>query len=178
MADTVPTWGYRQGESRIFELPAANPVLPKGWYDSPAKVPDGDPGQGGEPAALASHPPPQASPPLPSIEEMEAFTYANLAEENRKLKERVAELEAWIAGAVPAEEPHPENPKEREPELPPVPGAEPSMREILDKADPAPPPDEIEVLRGRARELGIEVDQRWGAKRLHREIAYVLEDKQ
>lgn len=34
----VPTWGYKLGAARIFQLRIGEP-LPPGWYDSPAKVP-------------------------------------------------------------------------------------------------------------------------------------------
>lgn len=33
----VPTWGYKAGEARIFDLEAGE-SLPSGWVDSPAKV--------------------------------------------------------------------------------------------------------------------------------------------
>ena len=39
---TVPTWGYRDGEARLFELEPGAP-LPSGWADSPAKVADPEP---------------------------------------------------------------------------------------------------------------------------------------
>jgi hypothetical protein len=168
MTGTIPTWGYRQGASQIFELKPGED-LPKGWYDSPAKIPDGDPGQGGEPAGAASHPAPQASPPPPSIDEQERAEHARVLAENAALKARVAELEAHIAGAVPVEVP--------EQGLPPVPGAEPSMREILaNSGPPLEPEPDLDKLREEARQLGIQVDNRWGAKRLMREIAYVKDD--
>lgn len=36
MADEekFPAWGYRDGEAKVFD----DGVLPKGWFDSPAKV--------------------------------------------------------------------------------------------------------------------------------------------
>lgn len=168
MSATVPTWGYRQGESRIFELPHGG-ALPAGWYDSPAKIPAGGSGKGGGPAAAVSHPAPPAPPPPPSIEEQERAEYGRALAENAALKARLAELEAQLAGAVPLPLPQVAG-------LPQPPGSEPGLREILQNADPTPPPpslpEDIEALRERARALGIEVDTRWGAKRLQREIAY------
>jgi hypothetical protein len=171
---TIPTWGYHAKHgARIFDLPAHNPVLPEGWHDSPAKIPAGRPGKGGEPPVAASHPPPQASPPLTSIDDQEQAEHARVLAENATLKARVAELEAQLAGAVAVELPTGGG-------LPPVPGADPTIREILTNADPAPPPtslpEDVEALRERAKALGIEVDQRWGAKRLQREIAYRTEE--
>jgi hypothetical protein len=37
--------------------------------------------------------------------------------------------------------------------------------------DAEPDTDDIDALRAQAEELGIEVDKRWKAKRLHEEIA-------
>lgn len=37
--NTFPKWGYKDGESRIFDVDEAKPDLPKGWYESPADVP-------------------------------------------------------------------------------------------------------------------------------------------
>lgn len=39
MSETVRKWGYKKGESKIFELPADKAALPKGWYESPADIP-------------------------------------------------------------------------------------------------------------------------------------------
>ena len=42
-ADTVPTWGYRGDEAKIFDLKPGE-SLPDGWADSPAPhaAPDAD----------------------------------------------------------------------------------------------------------------------------------------
>jgi hypothetical protein len=162
MSDTIPTWGYCKGGSQIFELKPGE-GLPKGWYDSPAKIPaSAGPGEGGAPAVADSHPPQQVAPPLPSIEQQEAVAYAALLAENGELRARVAELEAQLADLA--------NPLMPEPGLPLAPGA--SMGEILAGAGPGLEPD-IEGLRARARELGVRVDNRWGVQRLQAEIAAV-----
>jgi hypothetical protein len=136
MTGTIPTWGYRQGSSQIFELKPGQ-SLPKGWYDSPARIPDGDPGQGGEDQGAASHPAPGSFPPPPSIDAAEMEELRRLLQEERArnatLAARVAELEDHIAGAVPLDVP--------EPGLPPAPGAEPSMRDILANSGPALEPE-------------------------------------
>lgn len=41
MSNTTPTWGYSKSEARIFDLKEGE-SLPKGYYDSPAKVPGSD----------------------------------------------------------------------------------------------------------------------------------------
>lgn len=36
---TIPTYGYRNGEARIFQLKPGE-MLPKGWRDTPAESTD------------------------------------------------------------------------------------------------------------------------------------------
>lgn len=109
MTHTIPTWGYRAGESRIFDLPADNPKLPEGWYDSPALIPTED---------LANLPPPPAPAPSPSVDEQEEAERRRAIEENQQLRARneelelrVIELEEQLAHAG-----QPESPDTREPE--------------------------------------------------------------
>jgi len=131
---SVPTWGYRKGESRIFDLPAGG-KLPPGWYDSPAKIPDGNPGQGGAPAVADLPPAPQVAPPPPSIrvQEMRELQrlLAEAVAETTGLKARVLELEAELTAVhqpfVEAAEGLP----------PPPAGAQPPIGEILSKVDAA-----------------------------------------
>lgn len=36
---TFPKWGYHPKEAaRIFEVEADNPILPEGWFESPADI--------------------------------------------------------------------------------------------------------------------------------------------
>jgi len=100
MSGLFETWGYRRGEARLFEL-SAGAQLPRGWYDSPARVPSDDLGPKGE-AQTAVVPTFAASPPsLPSIEQQEAVAYAELVAENVALKARVASLEESQSSPVP-----------------------------------------------------------------------------
>lgn len=39
---TIPTWGYKPGEGRIFELKPGE-KLPEGWLDTPQPAPDNSP---------------------------------------------------------------------------------------------------------------------------------------
>jgi hypothetical protein len=157
MTATVPTWGYRKGESRIFELPAGA-GLPEGWYDSPMRIPAAEPGTGGERQSGSPHPPSGVSPPpAATIDDQERAEYVRAVAENTLLKERIAELEARLA----LYEPEPQPPIG---DLPPPPaGEQPRIGEVLSNLD-------LGALRQRATELGIKVDMRWGAHRLQQEI--------
>lgn len=42
MSDTVPTWGYKGSEAKIFELKPGE-ALPSGWADRPGVAPQADP---------------------------------------------------------------------------------------------------------------------------------------
>ena len=149
----VPVWGYRQGESRIFELPADDPVLPEGWYDSPARVPrdakvPANAGAGKEGAQAAAS-------AAPSIAVQEAVERARLLEaENARLEARVAELEEQLSG----------EPFDAATDVPQPDGETP--REVVGQTMTTA----IDRLRQRAETLGIKVDMRWGAERLAREI--------
>jgi hypothetical protein len=163
---TVPTWGYRSGEQRIFELQEGQ-SLPEGWYDSPAKIPSDmqRAGTGGERPAAAPAASPAVSPP--TIDEQERAEHRRvlaendfLKRQNEALKARIGDLEAASAGVFL---PMPEGGG-----LPPPPaGEQPPIGEVLDRIGE---PD-LDTLRARAREMGIKVDNRWGVQRLASEIA-------
>lgn len=139
-------------------------------------------GWGQKPAPKPAAPQAAAAPEVKALEDAherhkhDAGVIENLMEENRQLQARVNDLEAQLAGAVPYAETGGEQPLEPQPGLPIAPGSQPTMRDILKNAGPAldPEPDpeaELAQLRARAAELGINVDMRWGYKRLAREIA-------
>ncbi|MTW19401.1 hypothetical protein GJ689_24735 [Rhodoplanes serenus] len=65
MSETLPTWGYRPGEARLFDL-APGEALPAGWADAPARghhPHDCERGIPPEPAAPGDAPDRQADAP-------------------------------------------------------------------------------------------------------------------
>lgn len=93
MTEPYRTWGYRAGESRIFELPGDKRELPPGWYDSPARIPEEDKAR-----VAAAQDPPASVPSIDEQELAEAKRLLSLAlADNEKLQRRVTELEERLA---------------------------------------------------------------------------------